>query len=169
MAKYVLKGTSDMPKVEYLLDANIVIKLWKSCPELLDKMEQSAVVDYKLTKNIAGELSTKEYRNYNGIPILTEKFMKLLEHIIEIDEEIYEDNHGIEADVRYDSRKNIYYINDNKLSDNDFSLIAFCNKHDGYILVTEDKKIYQSAKYVLGNSRVLSFAEFMQELNKKLE
>lgn len=67
---------------EYLLDSNIVIRLWEKYPELLDKIEGAKGIDYKLSKNIAGELSVKEYRVINGVPVLTDKFLKLLNHII---------------------------------------------------------------------------------------
>lgn len=154
-----------MPDREYLLDANIVIKLWKRHPNLLDKIDEVKGINYKITKNIAGELSTKEYRDYNGVPILTDKFMRLLDHIIEIEESIFQTGLGEEAVVKYDANKKIYYINDNKLSVNDYSLIALCRKYEQYTLVTEDKQIFSSAGSILGSSRVLDFNGFINELN----
>jgi predicted nucleic acid-binding protein len=153
---------------EYLLDSNIVIKLWRKYPHLLDKIEDTAGMDYKVAKNIAGELSVKEYREFNGMPILTDKFLKLIDHIIEIDKSIYEQGFESISSFKHDTNKNIYYIDDNKLSANDFSLIATCKKYEQYILVTEDKKIYNSARVLLGASRVLNFKDFLTEINKKI-
>ena len=48
---------------EYLLDSNIVIRLWERYPELLDKIDAAEGIDYKISRNIAGELSVKEYRH----------------------------------------------------------------------------------------------------------
>lgn len=155
-----------MPDREYLLDANIVIKLWKWYPNALDKIDETREINYKITKDIAGELSTKEYRDFNGVPILTDKFMKLLDHIIEIDESIFEISVGGGVVIKYDANKKIYYINDNKLSKNDYSLIALCRRNEQYTLVTEDKKIFSSASVILGLSRVLDFNGFANELSK---
>lgn len=153
---------------EYLLDSNIVIKVWKKYPDLLSKIEEAKGIDYKVSKNIAGELSVKEYREFNGVPILTDKFMKLIDHIIEVDESIYEQDFSSISSFKHDINKRIYYVDDNKLSANDFSLIAICKKYKQYILVTEDKKIYNSAKEILGPTRVLNLKGFLAELDKKL-
>jgi len=153
---------------EYLLDSNIVIRLWESNPDLLDKIDAAKGIDYKISKNIAGELSVKEYKSINGVPVLTEKFLKLLNHIIEIDNNISEQELESLDVVKRDPRKNIYYINENKLSANDFKLIALCKKFDNYILVTEDKKIYNSALLILGQSRVLNLKDFLLEINNEL-
>ena len=153
---------------EYLLDSNIVIKLWRKYPNLLDKIDETEGFDYKVPKNIAGELSVKEYREFNGVPILTDKFLKLIDHIIEIDKDIDEQNFAGLTSFKHDVGKNIYYIDDNKLSANDFSLIATCKKQEQYILVTDDKKMYNSAKVILGPKRVLSLKEFLSDINNKI-
>ncbi|WP_139906096.1 hypothetical protein [Clostridium thermarum] len=158
-----------MNRREYLLDSNIVIKLWNKQPHLLDKIDDAEGIDYKVAKNIAGELSVKEYREFNGMPILTDKFLKLIDHIIEVDESIYEQDFTGIFSFRYDKNKNIYYIDDNKLSANDFSLIATCKKYEQYVLVTDDKRMYNSAKTLLGPSRVLSYKDFLTEIGKKIE
>lgn len=153
---------------EYLLDSNIVIRLWERYPELLDKIDGAIGIDYKISKNIAGELSVKEYKAIDGVAVLSEKFLKLINHIIEIDNNISEQELENMAMVKKDPRKNIYYINDNKLSDNDFKLIALCKRFDNYILVTEDKKIYNSALEILGQSSVLNLKDFLEEVNREL-
>ena len=67
---------------EYLLDTNIVIKVWNKYPDLLDTIENIKSVDFKISEDIAGELSVKEYVKFNEDFILSNKFLKLLGHII---------------------------------------------------------------------------------------
>lgn len=152
-----------MEDKEYLLDANIIIKLWKKCPQVIDAIKSTENIDFKVSKHIAGELSTKEFKEFNGVPVLTNKFLKLLDHIIEASSCNIKENLIPNVDIRYDYKKNIYYINENKLSKNDYELICICNNGE-YTLVTDDKKIQRGAKIILGNTSVLSFDEFIEEL-----
>ncbi|MBM7869983.1 hypothetical protein JOC70_001453 [Clostridium pascui] len=152
-----------MEHKEYLLDANIIIKLWKKCPQVIDAIESTENVDFKISKHIAEELSTKEFKEFNGVPVLTNKFLKLLNHVIERSSCSIQENLVPNADIRYDYKKNIYYINENKLSKNDYELICICND-EKYVLVTDDKKIQRGAKIILGNISVLNFDEFIEEL-----
>lgn len=154
-----------MKEREYLLDANIIIRIWRAYPYLLDKIDAFNGVDYRISKDIAGELSAKEYRNYNGMPVLTDKFMKLLDHVIELDDISEDYKSDVSAMIKYDSNKKIYYFNENKLSISDFKLIMLCEKFDKFVLVTEDKKIYNSAQILLGKPRVLNFEAFIGELH----
>ena len=153
---------------EYLLDSNIIIKLWKSHPDILYKIDATTGIDYKISKDIAGELSVKEYKDLNGVAVLSDKFLKLINHIIEIDNNISEEELESMAIVKREQRKNIYYISENKLSANDFKLIALCKRFNNYTLVTEDKKIYNSGLLILGESRVLNLKEFLAEINEIL-
>lgn len=68
--------------------------------------------------------------------------------------------------IKYDSNKQIYYINGNKLSTNDYNLICICENYKQYTLVTEDKKMLNSAKIILDPSRVFTFNEFLCDLGK---
>lgn len=149
---------------EYLLDANIVIKIWKEYPQLLDIMERTNGVDYKIPQDIAGELSVKEFRDINGVPVLTDKFLKLLGHIINNDGSNFEkcDEKGSYTDLQY----NKYFLKTNKISMNDYTLIHICENYKEYTLVTEDKRILQSAENILDSSRILNFNEFIEELEK---
>ncbi|WP_097028097.1 hypothetical protein [Clostridium peptidivorans] len=152
-----------MENKKYLLDANIIIKIWNECSYIIKAIEDAEGVDFKISKHIAGELSTKEFKEFNGVPVLTNKFLKLLDHIIESNSCSIKENLSSNVDIRYDYKKNIYYINENKLSKNDYELICICNNKE-YTLVTDDKKIQRSAKIILGNDSVLSFYEFIEEL-----
>jgi len=67
--------------------------------------------------------------------------------------------------IKYEQDKNIYFVNGNKISINDYSLINICENNKNYILVTDDKKLIRSAKIILNSERILNFQEFLDELN----
>lgn len=151
---------------KYLLDANIVIKVWDKYPELLDTIETIDCIDYKISQDIAGELSVKEYVKFNKDFILSTKFLKLLGHIITNSGDIYPEQF-IESDfIKYEQNKNIYFNNGDKISINDYSLIHICEKNKEYTLVTEDKRMMRNAKIILDSTRVLSFQQFLAELRQ---
>jgi predicted nucleic acid-binding protein len=149
---------------EYLLDANIVIRIWNEYPQLLNTIENRKEIDFKISQDIAGELAIKEFRNINGVHVLTDKFLKLLGHIINNDGFSLK-GHTENSCIKQDSNNNMYFVEGYKISHNDYSLIDICKNHKEYILVTEDKKILESAKIVLDPSRVLTFNEFLKDLN----
>ena len=151
---------------EYLLDTNIVIKVWNKYPTLLDVMENIKSIDFKISEDIAGELSVKEYVKFNENFVLSNKFLKLLGHIITNNEpSSAEECLGLNF-IKYEQNKNIYLVNGDKISINDYSLIDICEKNKNYILVSDDKKLIRSAKIILGSSRSLSFQEFLDELRE---
>lgn len=151
---------------EYLLDTNIIIKIWSKYPTLLDTIESIEGIDFKISEDIAGELSVKEYVRFNNDFVLSNKFLKLLPHIItskspaSIKESIGGDL------IKYNENKNMYFINGDKISINDYGLIDICEKNKDYVLVTEDKRIIRSAKVILDSSRILNFQQFLDELNE---
>ena len=151
---------------EYLLDTNIVIKVWNKYPTLLDTIENIESIDFKISEDIAGELSVKEYVKFNEDFVLSNKFLKLLGHIItNNDPSFTEDCIGSDF-IKYEKNKNIYFVNGDKISINDYSLIEICEKNKDYTLVTEDKKMLRSAKIILDSSRVLNFQQFLDELRE---
>ena len=150
---------------EYLLDTNIVIKVWNKYPTLLDTIENIEYIDFKISEDIAGELSVKEYAKFNEDFVLSNKFLKLLGHIIKnigpsCTEESLQNDY-----IKYEQDRNIYFVNGNKISINDYSLINICENNKNYILVTDDKKLIRSAKIILNSERILNFQEFLDELN----
>jgi predicted nucleic acid-binding protein len=151
---------------EYLLDTNIVIKVWNKYPTLLDTMENIKSIDYKISEDIAGELSVKEYVKFNENFVLSNKFLKLLGHIINNNEPSSTEESLGRDFIKYEQNKNIYLVNGDKISINDYSLIDICEKNKNYILVTDDKKLIRSAKIILDSSRALNFQEFVDELRK---
>lgn len=134
----------------YLLDSNIVIKIWREYPDLFNDIKNHGRIDFKISHNVAGELSKKEFKNVDGVPVLTNKFIELLDHIIS------EDFCKIKGDYRP-----FYSIDGNKISRNDYELICICESNEKYILVTEDKKLFDSGKVLLGNSKIIGFDEFL--------
>lgn len=151
-------------KKQYLLDTNIVIKLWKDYPNLLDKISKSEAADFKIPKLVAKELSEKEQRVFDGIPALTDRFLRLLPHIMEIDECSLD----IEDDKAYNIKRlpgNNYSINGNKISESDYNLICICKLNNEFTLVTEDKKVLNSAKLMIDSTRVLNYREFIEDID----
>lgn len=155
-----------MVNKEYLLDANIIINIWKLCPELFEDIEKAEGIDFKISRHIAEELSIKEFTQYNGVPVLTDKFLGLLDHIIDVDITNFSEAYNTNEHVKHEYKKNIFIIDDNKISKNDFILIYACEKNEKYTLVTEDKRLFNSAKFILEPSRVLTFQQFIEDLRK---
>ena len=151
---------------EYLLDANIIIKVWNKYPNLLDAIETADYIDFKISQDIAGELSVKEYVRFNSDFVLSAKFIKLLGHIITNTGGSYSET-PIESDfIKYEQNKHVYFNNGDKISINDYSLISICEKNESYTLVTEDKRMMRNAKIILASSRVLNLEQFLDELRQ---
>ncbi len=151
---------------EYLLDTNIVIKVWNKYPTLLDTIENIKCIDFKISEDIAGELSVKEYAKFNEDFVLSNKFLKLLGHIISNNGPNFS-KESIPSDIiKYEQNKKIYLANGDKISINDYSLIDICENNVNYILVTDDKKLIRNAKTILNPSRALNFEEFLDELKE---
>ena len=153
-------------KKEYLLDTNIVIKIWNRYNKLFQRIEENKEIDFVIYHNVDVELSTKEFKEVNGAPVLSDRFLKLLEHIItEVEIDTLELSQK-DVSIKYNDNKSIFYINGNKLSKNDYCLICICEKNNKYTLVTEDKKIIKSAKYILDKEKIMGFHEFIEDLKK---
>ncbi|MBU3158540.1 hypothetical protein KPL37_01980 [Clostridium frigoris] len=153
---------------EYLLDTNIIIKVWSKYPTLLDDIENIKSIDFKISEDIAGELSVKEYVKFNEDFVLSNKFLKLLGHIItnnEIASNLIDSSLSSDF-IKYQQNKRIYLVNGDKISINDYSLIDICEKNKEYILVTDDKKLIRNAKIILNSSRALNFQEFLDDLRE---
>ena len=153
---------------QYLLDTNIVIQVWNKYPNLLDTIENKEGIDFKISEDIAGELSVKEYVKFNKDFVLSNKFLKLLPHIIKSTDSVHTKEHIPSDFIKYAQNKNVYFVNGDKISVNDYSLIDICENNKEYTLVTDDKKMLRSAKNILKSSKILNFQQFVQEL-KELE
>ena len=151
---------------EYLLDTNIIIKMWNKYPTLLDTIENMKCINFKISEDIAGELSVKEYVKFNEEFVLSSKFLKLLGHIIPNNGPAFTEECVGHDFIKYEQNKNVYLVNGDKISINDYSLIDICKQNKDYILVTDDKRLLRSAKIILDSSRAINFQEFIVELKK---
>jgi hypothetical protein len=150
----------------YLLDSNIVIIIWRKYPNLFNDIEKNNYVDFRISKDIAKELSQKEFKAYNGVQILSDKFLSILDHVLEEEVNVLEDKFNV--NIKRNERAGVFIINDNKLSTSDFNLLCICHRHEEFILVTEDKKLISSAKLIFDPNRVLNFTEFIDSLKEYL-
>ncbi|GAA0177393.1 hypothetical protein SH2C18_06380 [Clostridium sediminicola] len=151
---------------EYLLDTNVVIRIWNEYPLLFQAIEKNKEMDYAIYHNIAVEISKKEFRNIDGVPVLSDKFLKLVGHII--NEDLVDTLKISKSDIniKYNKQKDIYILNGNKLSRNDYDLICICEKFKKYTLVTGDKGLLNSANIILPPKRVLTFDGFFADMKK---
>ncbi|MPQ43888.1 hypothetical protein [Clostridium tarantellae] len=155
-----------MSKTKYLLDSNVIIKIWNRYPELLRTIDNRNDMEYFISNDVAIELSRKEYTVYKNQSVLSDRFLKLLSHMLEINEEKNMDNIRRKFDLKITNGGNTFYINGNKISKVDFNLISICNESEEYILVTDDKKLLNSAKIILGKKRCYNSNEFILFLNE---
>lgn len=137
---------------EYLLDTNVVIGIWKRCPNVLDKLIEDEKV--KILKQVSQELVVKERREYKGQQVLSERFCKLLFFIIEVDMVNIKEFYSM-LNIKHSNKGNAYFET-NKLSENDLLLLYTCYLYDNLILVTEDKHLFSAARYILGEERVMT-------------
>lgn len=151
---------------QYLLDSNIVIIIWEKYPNLFNDIEKNNYVDFRISKDIARELSQKEFKTYNGVQILSDKFLSILSHVLEEEVNVLEDK--LNVNIKRNERAGVFIINDNKLSTSDFNLLCICNRYEEFILVTEDKRLISSARLILDPNRVLNFTEFIDSLKDYL-
>lgn len=151
---------------EYLLDANIVITIWSRYPELFDIIEKDRWVNFNISESIAKELCKKEFKEVNGTPVLSNKFLKLLNHIVNDEVHDINKNNKNHIKIKYNYKNKFYFINGSKISSNDYNLICICEKNEKYTLVTGDKNILKSAVSILGPSKVMNFESFIEDLKK---
>lgn len=151
---------------KYLLDANIVIMIWDKYPELFDIIEKDNCVSFSISQSIAKELCKKEFNEINGIPVLSNKFLKLLNHIVDEEVDDINKNNKHNSKIKYHSKNDSYFVNGNKISNNDYNLICICQNNEKYTLVTGDKNILKSAASILEPSRIMDFEQFIEDLRK---
>lgn len=136
---------------KYLLDTNIIINLWREDEKLLNKLlkEDSLVI----LKEVLEELSIKETKEYRRREVLSERFCKLLPYSIEVEKENISGFYMIfdyETEGKFEK---------NNLSQNDLLELYACYINEELKLVTEDKALFDIAKHILGENRVLSIIE----------
>lgn len=138
---------------KYLLDTNVVIGLWEKYPLIMDKLIKDENI--QIIKEVGQELVVKEQKEYRGQQVLSERFCKLLNFIIEVDRSGIEEFYSM-VDIKYSKKGNTYFGDSNKLSENDLLLIYTCYLNKNVILVTEDKHLFNSAYYIFGREKVIT-------------
>ena len=139
---------------KYLLDTNIIIKLWdKKDDKSLDKLLKENKI--LILREVLDELSIKETKEYRRKEVLSERFCRLLPYSIEVEKESIS---GFYMVFDYKTKDK---FNSNNLSQNDLLQLYACYINYDLNLVTEDKELFNTAKYILGNNRVLSMNELI--------
>ena len=72
-----------MKDVIYILDSNIIINIWNSKINILDELIKNNNINFLIPKEVAKEISEKEFIVYQGTSVLSDRFLKLLPYIEE--------------------------------------------------------------------------------------
>lgn len=141
-----IKKKGELKMRKYLLDTNIIIKLWNENSMFLEKLiEGNKVV---ILKEVLEELSIKEKRIYRRKEVLSERFCKLLPCGIEVKDS---DISGFFMIYDYETKGK---FENNNLSRNDLLQICACYTDESLTLITEDKELFNIGKYILQENRV---------------
>ncbi|EGT3617792.1 hypothetical protein FHH43_16500, partial [Clostridium perfringens] len=133
---------------KYILDTNVIINFWNRGKGLFDYfLECNEII---IIRGVLEELARKEKRRFNGENVMSERFMKLVPLMIEIDVRKFKE---FLKDIDFDNIKGeVYYYNGKKLTKNDILLIFTSKEKEDFSLVTEDKALIEAAKELLGES-----------------
>lgn len=139
----------------YILDTNVIIKLWNK-EEFNDILQENEII---IIDEILKELAKKERMLFNGELIMSERFMKLIPYRIELDNIMTE---NFIKEINFDHIKGeFYYYNGKKISKNDLLLIVALKEKCEFSLVTEDFNLSYIAKELLGEKRVLNIKDIL--------
>jgi predicted nucleic acid-binding protein len=144
---------------EYLLDTNVIIKIWEFNSSIIDKIIKFNKI--KVLKEVLQELAIKERQNYKGQQVLSERFCKLLSFIMEVDTKKIAEFYSL-LDLKFSEKGNAYFRGTEKLSENDLILLYACHLHSNLILVTEDKYLFKAVSDLLGRDRVISLKTLIE-------
>ncbi|MDK0900834.1 hypothetical protein P5F45_03940 [Clostridium perfringens] len=139
----------------YILDTNVIIKLWNK-EEFNDILQENEII---IIDEILKELAKKERMLFKGELIMSERFMKLIPYRIELDN-IMAENFIKEINVDH-IKGEFYYYNGKKISKNDLLLIVALKEKCEFYLVTEDFNLSYIAKELLGENRVLNIKDIL--------
>ncbi|MCE5249937.1 hypothetical protein LLG96_06925 [bacterium] len=147
--------------VTYVLDANIIIRLWNDASYVLDIIERHPNCDYIVTNEILLELVNGEVGQF--FPVMAPKYQKLVKHMCNSD---YAGDGGRTKTpflVKEIDGQPMVLIG-NRISTIDLSTIIFCQNNPTCILVTTDNKMLKNAVCVLGKDHILNYDEFLEHL-----
>lgn len=140
----------------YLLDSNIIISIWNKDEKLMDKiLKENKIV---ILKEVLNELVVKETKEYRRREVLSERFCKLLPYSFNIE---YENLSGFYMIFDYEIKPK---FKNNNLSRNDLMELYTCYVEKDLVLVTEDKQLYDIARFVLGKNRVMEINTLLNEI-----
>ena len=140
----------------YLLDSNIIISIWNKDEKLMDKiLRENKIV---ILKEVLNELVVKETKEYRRREVLSERFSKLLPYSFNIE---YENLSGFYMIFDYEIKSK---FKNNNLSRNDLMELYTCYVEEDLVLVTEDKQLYDIARFVLGKNRVMEINTLLNEI-----
>lgn len=136
---------------KYILDTNVIINFWNKEKGFFDNfLEFNEVI---IIREVLEELARKEKGRFNGENVMSERFMKLVSLMFEIDRRRFKEFLNV---INFDSIKGeAYYYNGKKITKNDILLIFASKENSSFSLVTDDKALFEVAKDLLGESKVL--------------
>ena len=145
----------------FVLDANIVIKVWAERPQIFDAIEQTSELDCRVMNDVVLELLEKDGTEF--FPEMSPRYQQLMRHLVHspgfLPEKPYKENRFLSK-----QRDDIKVVIANKVSSTDFLQVLLCQNNPEFMLVTEDTKVLKSAKRVLPESRVLDYKRFLDAL-----
>jgi len=149
----------------YILDTNIVIKIWRVAPYLFDLLDNNQQINYKITNDSIVELTKGCGELEQFFPKVSDKYKKILKHIINNPSAIV---NNPDKENRFIKKENneISVVIGNNISSEDYSTIVLCQHNPDFILVTNDKKMLKSGKLVLQDYQLLNYDNFINELRK---
>ncbi len=148
---------------EFLLDTNIIIKLWNDNPDVIDFLRSHSKCDFKVTNDTVMELANGEIENF--FPKMGLELQALADRIINnpvsMDRSFRPSSYVVSED------NGLYLEKANKVSATDYGLINICLEDSCYVLVTEDKKMLKSSARLMDSNRFYNYMEFMKLLDNE--
>ena len=145
----------------FVLDTNVVIRVWAERPQLFDAIEQTPGLDYRVMNDVVLELLKKDSNEF--FPQMSPRYQQLVRHLVHspgsLSEKPFKENRFLTQ-----QGDDIEVVIGNKVSATDFLQVLLCQNNSTFILVTEDTKVLKSAKRVLPESRVLNYEAFLEAL-----
>jgi hypothetical protein len=148
----------------YIIDTNVVIKIWKDNPYLFDLLDSSPEMIYRITNDTICELTHGTGEIDHIFPRVTKKYQRLFRHIINNPSTIITDGKENRF-IKKDNDEFTVFIG-NMVSKEDYSTIFLCQNNPSFTLVTNDKKMLKSGKLVLQKSQLMDYNTFIEELTK---
>ncbi len=150
----------------YILDTNIVIKIWKDKPYLFDLLDKYPNVNYKIPNDSICELTRGCGELEQFFPKVSDKYKKILEHIINNPSSILNSTDKKENVFIKKDNDELSLIKGNVISSVDYSIMVLCQNNPNFILVTDDKNMLKSSVLILQDSQIMNYDNFIKDLTK---